>query len=85
MPISDNLRELALDGIRRHCWWVKFSSREAVHFVKMLTHRPAYETEAEAAIKDAEDALTEAQTNLARAKELYYDLKVEGECECQPP
>ncbi len=85
MPISDNLRELALSGVERHCWWLKQSSREVVHYVKMLTHRPVYETMAEAAIKDAEEALAEAISNLDRVKRLYFDLKVEGEGECRVP
>lgn len=85
MPISDNLRELALSGIERHAWWLKTSSREIVHYVKMLTHKPPWETMAEAAIKEAEEALIEAATNLDKAKALYADLKTEGECECQPP
>ncbi len=85
MPISDNLRELAISGIERHAWWLKTSSREIVHYVKMLTHKPPWETMAEAAIKEAEEALAEATINLGKAKGLYADLKTEGECECQPP
>ena len=43
------------------------STREVVHYLKMLTHRPEYETMAEAAIKDAWQRCTQREPQCASA------------------
>ncbi len=75
MP-SDQLRQDALWWITYHSNRLRSCSLSLVEYVSWLDHRPNYETQAEAAMKDAEDALIEASINLATAQELYAALKV---------
>ena len=68
MP-SDQLRQDALWWITYHSNRLRASSQSVVDYVSWLDHQPEYETQAEAAMKEAEAALWEAKANRRRPRQ----------------
>lgn len=75
--MTDNLFQIALEGIERHTHWLRHSAKEALHYAQLLNAQRNFETRAEAAITDAEAALTEALDQLQKARATYQALPKE--------
>jgi len=61
-------RTIALTGIENKAQWVKADAVDLAHYVGMLESLPAYETNAEDMVNQAELALTEALLSVKLSK-----------------
>lgn len=79
MPVSqDSLDKIAFDGVDRHCKWLGISSREVVHFIKLLVAQRPFETLAEENMDNAEKALKDAIQSIQEARAYYKALPKEN-------
>lgn len=75
--MTDNLRTIALGGIKDHSYWLKTSASRLVHYIQLLVSRPDYETMAEDEMNEAEKSLLEALEKLREVKAAYQAKPVE--------
>ena len=69
------LRSIALSGIERQADWLKSSGQQLGQYAKMLIDRPKYETKAEAALEQAQEALEEALGKVIAIRSIIRNLE----------
>ncbi len=63
-----SIQSVALGGIERKANWLRGDAEDVTRYVRLLTHLPTYETNAEDAVQKAEAALSDALASICRAR-----------------
>lgn len=71
---QDALDRIALDGVERHAFWVRYSADSIAEYFSLLVAQRPFELLVEEKMELAEKALTHALEKIKAARERYKSL-----------